>query len=211
MRNNHDGFTLVELLLTIIAIGVIGFAGFYVWDKSKDGSDVKSSGKTTLSESTKADLDPTRDWKSYTSTEGKFSLKYPASWHTADNPENCYTNLLLLGPTAETVGTCGSDNSGQVSISSYTVETGSSELDPQYYSDIKTTKVTVDGITGQRQTGTYTYDGEGVGSIKGSKVVEYRFKGRDINYHAYYQQQPGYPDVQKEFDLIVTKTLSFNN
>jgi prepilin-type N-terminal cleavage/methylation domain-containing protein len=33
---NYRGFTLVEMLLVILLVGIVGFGGYYVWDRNQD-------------------------------------------------------------------------------------------------------------------------------------------------------------------------------
>ncbi len=210
MRKNYQGFTLVEVLLIIIVLTLISFAGWYVWHTNKNDN------KTTINHSTAKDTkqssesDPTADWKSYTSTAGKYSLKYPASWVTASNPESCDNKTLLLGPTAETAGSCGSEG-GNVAVifNSFSVESGPLGLTEDAYNDITTKSVTVDKVAGQRQSGTYADESAFVGPAVGTKTVVYIFKTNGLIYKATYSHTPDAPDVEKDFDLMVTKTLRF--
>jgi hypothetical protein len=132
-----------------------------------------------------------------------------SGWVTDSHPDHCEDKTFLLGPTADTAGSCGSDNISQMSFYSFTVESGPQGLSEQYYDNITTDSVIVGGVKGERQSGTYNYSGFGLGPEKGTKTIEYTFKTNGIIYKATYEQQPNFPDVQKEFDLIVTKTLKF--
>lgn len=68
MKQNQQGFTLVETLLIILIVAVIGFGGYYVWH-----SQHTSSSTTTKSTAPAG-------WKTYISTTDKFSTVYPATW-----------------------------------------------------------------------------------------------------------------------------------
>lgn len=46
MKENQKGFTLVEVLLAVIALTLVGFAGWYVW-QSKDGASSNNSTTNT--------------------------------------------------------------------------------------------------------------------------------------------------------------------
>ena len=82
-------------------------------------------------------------------------------------------------------------------------------MKPEGYNDYKVSQVTVDGVQGERYSGIIAEDAEGIGSAKGTKEIRYVFKKDTFVYQAHYFQQPGYPDVEKDFDLVVTKTLKF--
>ncbi len=207
----QNGFTLVEILLSLLLISFLSFAGWSVWNAHQDKNIPQT--KVVIAQkakSTTKQTDPTTGWTLYHSTAGKFSIKYPSTWSTALNPDLCDSSTFLLGPTPDTVGKCGSDNSGQVIFYSFSVESGALGLDPQYYTNIKTTPVRVDGVSGERQSGTFSSNGVGIGPANGSKNTVYIFKTNGLIYKAFYAQEPGFPDVQHQFDLIVTKTLRFN-
>jgi hypothetical protein len=212
MKNKQNGFTLVEGLLVVIALTLVSFAGWYVWNTNQNEKKAESNNSSSSTEAPKAEseADPTSGWKEYTNVEGKFSLKYPSNWVTASNPELCSEGIFLLGPTAETVGKCGSDSMGQMLFNSFMVESGPMGLTEEYYDGIESKEVTVNGVKGERQSGVYSYEGDGIGPAKGTKSVVYIFKSNGLIYKATYEQQPGFPDVEKDFDLIVTKTLRFN-
>lgn len=210
MKSKKGGFALVELLLAIIAVSLVVFVGFYIVQNKNNTSDKVAKAKVASSAAKKAAADPTAGWKEFHSIDGKFRLKYPSSWATAPNQELCDSSTFLLGGNADSVGRCASDGTGQMMIFSFATESGELGLDPTYYTDIVTKEVTVDGVKGERQSGTYSYDGYGIGPATGSKDVVYIFKTNGLIYKAYYSQAPNYPDVLSDFDLLVTKTLKFN-
>lgn len=212
--NKQHGFSVVEGLLIFIIIGIIGGTGWYVVNANKNADDTLNNAglgnATKTSKDPTPKSDPTAGWTSYSNKEGKYSLKYPSNWVKASNPEACTEGTFLLGPTESSVGKCATDGGGQMMFYSFSVESGPMGLTDEYYDDIKTESVTVNGVKGERQSGTYTYEGEGIGPEKGTKAIEYIFKTNGLIYKAVYSQQPSFPDVQKEFDLIVTKTLKFS-
>ena len=112
MKQNQKGFTLVEVLLLIIALTLIVFTGWYVWNNRDKDQPTTNAIKSTVK--SKATPDPTADWKPFTSAEGKYSLRYPSDWATASNQDACEGGILLLGPTPDTVGKCNSDGVGQM-------------------------------------------------------------------------------------------------
>ncbi len=202
-------FTVIEALLLVVIVSIISFISGYALNSNTKPVNKVSQNPTTQKQSENESTDPTSGWKSYTSAEGKYSLKYPNSWVTATNPDLCSPGIFLVGPSADSVGTCGSDNIGQIAFSSFTVESGPIGLSEEYYSDIKVEPATADSVKGERHSGVYSYEGEGIGPPKGTKEVVYIFKTNGTIYKATYIQTAGYPEVEKEFNLIVTKTLRF--
>lgn len=83
MKKEQKGFSLVEVLLTLLVTAVIGFGGYYVWQNQHNNNDAKaSSTKATITktESRPNNTDPYQDWKSYTLPYEKLSFKYPSDW-----------------------------------------------------------------------------------------------------------------------------------
>jgi hypothetical protein len=206
MKRNQCGFTAVAGLLVLVIVAIIGGTGWYVINANKNtddtlnksglGTTTKSSKKTAETSTSVSQADPTANWTPYSNKEGKYSLKYPSGWVTDSHPDHCEDKTFLLGPTADTAGSCGSDNISQMSFYSFTVESGPQGLSEQYYDNITTDSVIVGGVKGERQSGTYNYSGFGLGPEKGTKTIEYTFKTNGIIYKATYEQQPNFPDAQ---------------
>jgi hypothetical protein len=212
---NQKGFTLVEGLLIVIALSLVSFVGFYVY-KANDKKENTSPQITSESQKSDTDSpDSTKDWKEFKSTDGKYSLKYPVFWVTPTNSEDCMPGLLLLAADSSSLGACGSENGGHMTVYS-TIEGAQKdyELTPENYSDLKNEKVTVSGVTGIRQSGTFSGEDMGIGPQKGEKEVLYIFTKDKRIYAASYRFSRGdttYPNVLNDFDLMVTKTLKFND
>lgn len=216
---SQRGFGLLEGLLIIVIIGLIAGAGWYVWDSKKNAD--KSLTNASISDSVTADLQPgdkqsienlTKDWKAYSSQEGQYSFKHPASWVYAPNADVCAEGLVLLGANASAVGTCASENGGQMLVSSQNGDLRSQyELKSSNYPDLKAENVTVDGVAGKKQSGTFKADpnAEGSGPADGDKVVAYIFYANGRTYQANYWIKTSFPDVLKDFETMVTKTLKF--
>jgi Tfp pilus assembly protein PilV len=228
MKNNK-GFALLEGLLILVVVGILGFTGWYVWSaKNKTNSTYNSTGNSSAAKYTKKSTpvtpDPTADWTSYSSKEGQFSLKYPKTWITAAQPDQCSAGILLLGTDSKSVGACGSSNGGQISITSVagdsqkdselsSATTGSGNLG---FEDIKTSSVTVNDIKGEKQIGTASgMEVQGPpGLPKGTKVTKYIFFNNGRTYVATYTSGNysgnAYKDALSDFDLMITKTLKFS-
>jgi type II secretory pathway pseudopilin PulG len=227
-KNKQHGFSVIEGLLILVIVGLLGFVGWYVWnsqnitDKLLDSS-AKSSGVVVKTSKKKiapppSAADPTANWVTYTSKTGQYSLKYPSNWVAAKAPKGCDSSdgaLLLLGGNSSSVGTYCADGdvAGQVYVYSAAGNyVSGSSLDTQRHPDLKTQSVTVNGITGTKQTGTYKSlaDDIGSGPINGEVDTQYVFYANSRTYYFEYVQKPGYPDVLSDFNLMVTKTLQFH-
>jgi hypothetical protein len=216
-RANQKGFISMEVFLIIVVLALVGGTGYFVYQATKKTNDTftaaaKAADSTPLTNGTKADTaDPTSRWIPYTSSAGKYSLRYPNSWKTATHPEACEPSIFLVGPDADSVGICGSDGLGQIVFSSVDGEQVGAYGGENFTTNSKK-DVTIDGATGQRITGTYTSETEGIGYPKGTTEVTYLFSTNGKLYRATYDQEPSGPlsnDALADFDLIVTKTLKF--
>jgi hypothetical protein len=203
MQKKQAGFSLVLLLIALVIVGGIGYAGWYIEhrnDAPQTATDLPMH------------IDPTANWKSYTNTEGKYQLKYPAGWVTA-HPDDCNSTLILLGPTNSTVGTC-SQGAGEIVF--YTVnedETGGSQVSKNA-SNIETSPVTLNGVRGKRVSSTISVVeaaqiGIGGNMPVGTKVISYVFYAGGKTYIGTYLGKPAYPDRQSDFELMVHNTWKF--
>lgn len=216
MKNNEKGFGVLGLLLIILTILLIGVAGWYVWNRQqKDDTASKTASSTAgekATESGAAEKDPTTDWIAYSNASGDFSFKHPSAWVRASNLDLCSPELILLAGNASSVGTCASEHFGQMGVHSTVGDARANYQIAAGYEDVTETAVTVRGVTGTKQTATAMgQDGEGSGALPdGTKVVQYAFFTKGRTYVATYFQQPSYPDVLSDFNLLVTKTLRFS-
>ena len=211
---NQLGYSAVEVILIVIALGIVGGTGFYVYKANKE--DVKITDSSIQKEGGSAkkaeEADPTKDWKSYSSKPGKYSLKYPPTWVTAEHPELCSEGILLLGADKNSVGVCASESFGQIAIYANKGDVRAEmELRSANYPDLKTQEVIVDGVKGKKQAGTYKKTGEGFGPEDGDYQIVYTFFANGMTYQATYSSgvSTKYPDVKKDFELMVEKTLKF--
>jgi hypothetical protein len=218
---NHKGFALVEGLLILVIVAILAGTGWYVFrarNNSNGSLNNASAAGSSLAKppaapkKTVSTADATADWTAYSKSGTLFTLKYPADWVTAKNPEMCDGNLLL-GANSQSVGTCASGAGGQMSIS-YSAGDNRSYLElGKNYKDVTTKQLTVDGVAGERQQGviSVTAGHDWQGPPNGTKVVQYLFYANGQTYVATYTQAESYPDVLSDFDLMVTKTLKFQS
>lgn len=222
LNKNEYGFTVVEGLLILAIIAVIGFAGWWVYKTRNDtnktltntaqgaGEAQKTQAKTTPT--TPKKVDPTADWITYSSAEGRYSLKYPKNWITAAHPELCNKGIFLVAPNSASLGVCGSESIGEISFVGLAGD--SSHLcynfESEVFTNITKTTVTVSGITLTKQSGTTIDDSGGNGTLpKGTLEVNYCYSGGSWGFAAVYDRKPTNPDALNDFNTIVTNTLQF--
>ena len=85
LRNNEKGFGAVEGLLIVVIVVLIGVVGWFVYknhNKTTNNTTTSNTATTapTKTASTPQSVDPYAGWKTYTSPDEKFTLKYPTDW-----------------------------------------------------------------------------------------------------------------------------------
>lgn len=221
MKNNEQGFSALEIILIVVIVAMVGGVSWFVWNsKNKTNATYNNStnattsvkpAKGTATKTSPTPLDPTSSWTPYGDTSNKLSLRYPTTWVKATHPELCSAGILLLGPTAQSVGACGSGNVGEVEIVAQegdqrTTNGGFSTPD---YSDIQSSTVNVDSVGGKKYSATLVQPSLGADMAPGTKMVAYEFYSNGKTYDFSYRQAPTYPDALSDFDLLVTKTVKF--
>lgn len=79
MKTNQKGFSVVEILIVIVVVGLLGAVGWFVYDRQK--SKTSEQPKTTQVEETKKETE-TPKLSEYKNDELGFSLSYPTEWGT---------------------------------------------------------------------------------------------------------------------------------
>jgi hypothetical protein len=207
---------ILILVVFVLAAGVGGYV-YYRQQQNNKAEQAAGNGVTVAKHLKKPAPapDPTANWTAYSSTKGKFSLKYPSTWVQPTNQNLCNPGLfdrsLYLGPTAGTVLHCASEYFGMVNVASTDGDHRADfKLDANSYGNIVTSAVTLNGVTGQKETGTLTKVPDGPSPLKvGTKEINYVFFTNNITYSATYSQGPTDPDVSADFDTMITKTLKF--
>ncbi len=90
IRKNEEGFSVVEVVLVLVIVGLIGVVGWFVYNNhNKKTTPSVSTNTTTKSSTTPAKTttpDPYSGWKTYTSSNSLgLGFKYPASWTVTEN------------------------------------------------------------------------------------------------------------------------------
>lgn len=89
MKTNQKGFSVVEVLLIVLVVGLLGAVGWLVYDRQQNQNEkatqpAATQAPTTSSteQATEAKEDSYAGWKSY--ENGAISFKYPAEWKVAE-------------------------------------------------------------------------------------------------------------------------------
>ncbi len=164
-------------------------------------------------------VDPTAKWTPYSSSAGQFSVRYPSTWVQPTNREACgaytFDRNLYLGPDAQSVLKCGTENGGQMSITSTPGQKGDITWDFTIgYKDVIKKTIKVDGVVGDRTSAVAIGQPQDPLAFRdGTIVVEYVFSTKGNIYVAQYMQAPAgsnpSKDVLTDFDTMITKTLTF--
>lgn len=210
-------------LITLIALPVLIFsiAGIAIHSaknefNSRPKLETTSISKKKAEKSDKKEVakqesvaDPYASWKSFSSSSGLFSLKYPEGWSSLTCGDD---STLFLAPNATALGRCNSDAGSQIMVTSSTGDNRSSyTLSASQYPDLKTEAVVVDGVSGNKFSGTFksTPGAGGIGPVDGDKQINYVFYTNGRTYAAMYVQKASYSDVSTEFNQMVSDTFSF--
>ncbi len=218
-KRNQSGFSIIEILLILLAIFLLAGVGWYVWQARNSAGDsgnaYSADGKPiTANKNADEEEDPTADWVSYSNKAGEFSFKHPKSWVQASKPELCSEGLALFGANKDSVGVCASESGGQMQFFSLVGNQDDEVLiKAPNYTNVKSSLIAINGIQGSRVTGTaqgqQTGDGPG-GYPDGTEVVQYVFvANNNKTYVAQYNKQAGYPDALADFDTLVSETFKF--
>lgn len=76
---SQKGFGHIEVLLVLILISVIGFAGYYVYSQNKD-TDNKDNAPVGQGNGADTKADPMTDWKTFIDSKDDVSFRYPSDW-----------------------------------------------------------------------------------------------------------------------------------
>jgi hypothetical protein len=86
INKNQYGFSALEFVLVILVLAAIAGAGWFVY-KNHNKSTVPSSNSSSSS-TTNPPANLYAGWKTYTSQDEKFSIKYPSGWSVINDSPN---------------------------------------------------------------------------------------------------------------------------
>jgi hypothetical protein len=228
LHDNETGFSVVMVVMALVIVLLIAAVGWLVYDNHhKTAAVTITSAKTNPSQKAVSTTqpsvspaaptpapNPTANWTPYSSPDGKFSVRYPTTWAQTPPQDDCEDGSILdLGPNSQSMQSCDyqmyvySQPGNQVATDTPTDDYAAPE---NWYANVVTAPVAVDGVTGTRSTATTTYNYPGHEFYPGTKLIRYVFYTNGMTYSAEYLQNPEFPqDVSSDFDLMITKTLKF--
>lgn len=108
MKQYQKGFGAVEAIIIILIAGLIGFGGWFVWQKQQKDNVQPTTNNSGQSENVQKTANPYTSWKTY--DDGTVSFKYPNTWSVAPsaNPTGSVEAQAPADPAIRLV-----DESGQ--------------------------------------------------------------------------------------------------
>lgn len=110
VRSKQTGFGIIEAVIIIAAVGIIGVAGWFVYqhDHTKVTNTAASTTQQKTTTVTQINADPYAGWQSYCDTTVKTCIKYPSDWVASpygglENPA-CTEYAALTGSTVKDRG-----------------------------------------------------------------------------------------------------------
>lgn len=194
MRNNikkQSGFTLVEVLLIVLILSVIGFAGYSVWnnqqekntaDTSNNESVNENSDQETVDEASEPDI--SANWKRYTSGMGAYSIKIVDGM---TGLRETTSDLIVVmeynknNSPASLTDTNGVGGDGGGVLTVYQAEDSQAFSSTEKLELKEETITTTSGVKGTKQTFKTPYSPpcEGPGCYVGTEYVTYEFKDEE--------------------------------
>lgn len=123
MKSNQKGFSVVELLIVIVIIGLVGTVGWLVYDRQKS----KSDDKVTTTQASQQDQKEETPKKEEVKQPTYFEIKeLGVKFELTDNLTGLYYSIGNNGKTAyfslnDLKGTyCAADKTAQVALTRYT-------------------------------------------------------------------------------------------
>jgi type II secretory pathway pseudopilin PulG len=86
---NEHGYSLIDIILTFVLIGIVAGVGWFVLKSNKSADQSFENAKNALDVAIKkVKPAPTipKDWKTFTSQKSKLSFSYPSTWTLKDTP-----------------------------------------------------------------------------------------------------------------------------
>ncbi len=215
LKDNRQGFAVVETLLVVIIIALIGFVGWYVYHAMKNTNNAYNSATKTSSSktpkfgtknkstasSTKAP-DATAGWTTVKSPDGSFSFKTPPSWVslTCDKSGGSASTVYIASSQGR-LAACQSDNTGEASLA-VTADNSAAAAPKKQGTDqsFSSESFTANGVKGYKAT---EVTGADDAILPNTKIITYNFLKNGKSFYASYRQPKGAADDAATFEQIV--------
>lgn len=187
MKNNQKGFSVVEILIVIVVVGLLGAAGWLVYDRqNKTNNSEQSAGNTqngklkeqqANSEAQPAQtVDETQNWTNFTSSKG-WQLRIPDGWElytdTTSAGLTAYSSLEYKAGTRAVIEKTSFGRGGPFVLSTGNYAAGDPATEkPDYLTDETVFKAK--NVEGRRYTGTLKEDVP-MDGFKGDTIYWYVF------------------------------------
>jgi len=217
--HNQKGFSAVEAIIIVIAIGLLGFGGWYVWAKNKDKNDQKQRNTTSQQQSNNSNSDSATDSSiklttKLTSHNNVFSILLPDGWKFTNDTELDYAHAIGLDNMKYNAGTPAvvanemGHRGGGITIASFAIQAGATTDLANYFSasgdqgSIKTDS----GVEGAKYLFTAQAGDETL--TAGAKSYGYKFVHGDKTVVMTYIQLPNELDQLATVEAAI-KTFKF--
>lgn len=216
MPKNQNGFGLIEGLLVVIAITLIGFTGFYVYNANKNANKSLNQDSSTVlaPEKKQAEGLESDSWKLVESSNKAFKIRVADGWKLNNDSQ---TDLIWSSFELDS-----SDlvyKKGQPAVITKEAIAGTdaplrfvaSVSDEKPYNDPSSQNSEFklhNGISGTKSYHLEQNEQEGLGPIKGQKTYTYEFEKNGKYYSVRYLILPGDSDNLATVEKVV-KTLDF--
>lgn len=152
--------------MVVFIMAIVGFGGWYVWQKNRDDKKVNNGGENSQSNGTEPSVDETKDWTLVTSQAGGFSMKMPDGWEVTKYPADFLgaTEVSYAPGVRAVVETSSTEYSGHsLSFRASISELDDAGLGPQWSSpqsglEESTETFSIGDLHGKRYKGVFTQD-----------------------------------------------------
>lgn len=107
MKADQKGFSVVEILIVIVVVGLLGAVGWLVYDRQKNKTSETSNTQvaTQKEETPKQETKPMNlyeGWQSFNNSKLKFTFQHPSDWKADVFDENGLFSVTLIAPGTTT-------------------------------------------------------------------------------------------------------------
>lgn len=200
--NKQKGFSLVEGLLVILILTIIGFGGYYVWNRDKDSTASNSETASQIAQSgvddklieDECDVDDepsdscsvdseddiSADWERYESSQGEFSIKIADG---LEGVRDTTSDFFIFRTFSSNSGSAvvrdidGYGSDGFTALSIYTADNDNLWQPTETENLVEVAFETDSGLEGTKRTYNDPYQPpcEAIGCYLGNKNVIYEF------------------------------------
>lgn len=218
---NQRGFSLVEGLLLFVLVGIIGGAGWYVYNSNKQANESLKNADASSKVTTKdikankeaVNTDETEQWISFTPDSKIYTIKIPDGWKLAHQNDECDCLFSSqLNYTAGTRATIEKTQGGRGGPFGFFISVDESNKSGERFKDYQMHEnqgvIKVDGIEGTKYFYEEMSEQQGMGLEKGGKQYSYYFLKDGKGIYIAYTRNPSETNNLELFEKTV-KTLQF--